>query len=57
MSRRKSDLQKVMENFIDQLSFKHFLILNGKKLETEVALGKDAAKRFGGPLEILRSAL
>ena len=33
----KSDLQKVMENFIDPSSFKHFLILNGQKLEADVA--------------------
>ena len=33
----KSDLQKVMENFIDPSSFKHFLILNGRKLEADVA--------------------
>ena len=33
----KSDLQKVMENFIDPSSFKHFLILNGQKLEADAA--------------------
>ena len=33
----KSDLQKVMENFIDPSSYKHFLILNGRKLEADVA--------------------
>ena len=33
----KSDLQKVMENFIDPSTFKHFLILNGCKLEADVA--------------------
>ena len=33
----KSDLQKVMENFIDPSMFKHFLILNGQKLEADVA--------------------
>ena len=33
----KSDLQKVMENFIDPSTFKHFLILNGQKLEADVA--------------------
>lgn len=33
----KSDLQKVMENFIDPCTFKHFLILNGRKLEADVA--------------------
>ena len=31
------DLQKVMENFIDPSSFKHFLILNGQKLEADAA--------------------
>ncbi|WP_109572594.1 ORF6N domain-containing protein [Fibrobacter succinogenes] len=33
----QSDLQKVMENFVDPSSYKHFLILNGKKLEADVA--------------------
>ena len=33
----KSDLQKVMENFIDPSTFKHFLILNGRKLEADVS--------------------
>ena len=33
----RSDLQKVMENFVDPSSYKHFLILNGKKLEADVA--------------------
>lgn len=27
---------KVMENFIDPSSYKHFLILNGQKLEADV---------------------
>ena len=31
------DLQKVMENFIDPSTFKHFLILNGQRLEADVA--------------------
>ena len=31
------DLQKVMANFIDQSTFKHFLILNGQRLEADVA--------------------
>ena len=31
------DLQKVMENFVDPSTYKHFLILNGKKLEADVA--------------------
>jgi hypothetical protein len=33
----QSDLQKVMENFIDPSTFKHFLILNGQRLEADVA--------------------
>ena len=33
----QSDLQKVMENFVDPSTDKHFLILNGKKLEADVA--------------------
>ena len=31
------DVQKVMENFIDPSTFKHFLILNGQRLEADVA--------------------
>ena len=34
------DLQKVMENFIDPTTFKHFLILDGQKLEADVAYMK-----------------
>ena len=33
----QSDLQKVMENFVDSSTFKHFLILNGQKLDADVA--------------------
>lgn len=33
----KTDLQKVMTNFIDPNAHKHFLILNGQKLEADVA--------------------
>ena len=33
----QSDLQKVMENFVDPSTFKHFLILNGHKLDADVA--------------------
>ena len=33
----QSDLQKVMANFIDPSTFKHFLILNGQRLEADVA--------------------
>lgn len=35
MDRRETDLQKVMENFIDPSTYKHFLILNGHKLEAD----------------------
>ena len=34
------DLQKVMENFIDPSTYKHFLILDGQKLESDVAYMK-----------------
>ncbi|MBR6448556.1 MAG: ORF6N domain-containing protein [Fibrobacter sp.] len=34
------DLQKVMENFIDPSTFKHFLILDGQKLEADIAYMK-----------------
>ena len=37
VSEMKSDLQKIMENFIDPSTYKHFLILNGQKLEADVA--------------------
>ena len=30
-------LQKVMENFIDPSTYKHFLILDGQKLESDIA--------------------
>ena len=33
----QSDLRKVMENFVDPSTFKHFLILNGQKLDADVA--------------------
>ena len=33
----KTDLQKVMENFVDPSTHKHFLILNGRKLDADVA--------------------
>ena len=33
----QSDLQKIMENFVDPSTFKHFLILNGQKLDADVA--------------------
>ncbi len=33
----KEDLQKVMENFIDPDTYKHFLIMDGQKIEANVA--------------------
>ena len=33
----QSDLQKVMENFVDPSTYRHFLILNGRKLDADVA--------------------
>ena len=34
------DLQKVMENFVDPSTYKHFLIFDGQKLEADVAYMK-----------------
>ncbi len=36
-SKMNADLQKVMDNFIDPSTYKHFLILNGRKLEADIA--------------------
>jgi len=36
----QSGLDKVMENFIDPDSYKHFLILDGQKIEAEIAYNK-----------------
>ena len=33
----KSKLSKVMDNFIDPSTYKHFLILNGEKIEADIA--------------------
>ncbi len=33
----KTDFQKVMENFVDPSTHKHFLILNGQRLDADVA--------------------
>jgi len=33
----QSDLQKVMENFVDPSTHKHFLILNGQRLDADIA--------------------
>ena len=37
MRENRDALQKVMENFVDPSSFRHFLILNGQRLEADVA--------------------
>lgn len=37
---KKEDLQKVMENFIDPETYKHFLLMNGEKIEADVAYTK-----------------
>ena len=36
----KEDLKKVMENFIDPETYKHFLLMNGDKIEADVAYTK-----------------
>ncbi|RRD92772.1 ORF6N domain-containing protein [Clostridiales bacterium COT073_COT-073] len=36
----KEDLKKVMDNFIDPDSYKHFLLMNGDKIEADVAYTK-----------------
>ena len=36
----KEDLKKVMENFIDPDTYKHFLLMNGDKIEADVAYTK-----------------
>ena len=36
-SKMNMDLQKVMENFVDPSTHKHFLILNGQRLDADVA--------------------
>lgn len=36
----KEDLQKVMDNFIDPDTYKHFLIMNGQKIEADAAYSK-----------------
>ena len=36
----KGDLKKVMDNFIDPDTYKHFLLMNGDKLEADVAYTK-----------------
>lgn len=36
----KEDLKKVMDNFIDSSTYKHFLLLNGDKIEADVAYTK-----------------
>ncbi len=43
----KEDLKKVMDNFIDPDTYKHFLLMNGDKIEADVAYTKiyKSAKR------------
>ncbi|HFQ3705401.1 TPA: ORF6N domain-containing protein [Streptococcus agalactiae] len=36
----KEDLKKVMDNFIDPETYKHFLLMNGDKIESDVAYTK-----------------
>lgn len=36
----KTNLNKVMNNFVDPSTYKHFLILNGRKLEADIAYKK-----------------
>lgn len=36
-SKMNMDLQKVMENFVDPSAHKHFLILNGQRLDADIA--------------------
>ena len=36
----KEDLKKVMDNFVDPDTYKHFLILDGKKVEADLTYGK-----------------
>ena len=36
----RQDLQKVMDNFLDPSTYKHFLILDGQKLEADVAYAR-----------------
>ena len=37
----KEDLKKVMDNFIDPDTYKHFLLMNGDKIEADVAYTKN----------------
>ena len=37
MQENRDSLQKVMDNFIDPSTYKHFLILNGQRLDADVA--------------------
>lgn len=40
----QSDLQRAMENFTDPATYKHFLILDGQKLDAEVTRMRTRAK-------------
>ena len=37
MQENRNSLQKVMDNFIDPSTYKHFLILNGQRLDADIA--------------------
>ena len=37
MQENRDSLQKVMDNFIDPATYKHFLILNGQRLDADIA--------------------
>ena len=37
ISEIKNDLKVIMDNFIDESTYKHFIILNGEKIEADVA--------------------
>ena len=36
----REDLKRVMDNFIDPETYKHFLLMNGEKLEADIAYTK-----------------
>ena len=50
----KEDLKKVMDNFIDPDTYKHFLLVNGDKIEADVAYTK--IYKSAKELELLRAA-
>ena len=36
----KEDLKKIMDNFIDPDTYKHFLLMNGDKIEADIEIGR-----------------